>query len=190
MDTIVKIEEDSFKQNLVGLQIRQLRISQKKTVQDLADQSKLSKSMISKIENNKALPSIAALVKIATALGVKVSALIEADATISSEMTTALRAMDNLSKTNKGYRIYPFAPNVPRKKMQPFLFTANKGEVKKHTLTHDGEEFLYVLQGSLKVKVGEMEHLLEVGDSLYFNSLEPHGIIPESDFVMYLDIFV
>ena len=186
----IKIETNIYKQNMMGLRIKQLRISQKRTVQDLADQSELSKSMISKIENNKALPSIAALVKIASALGVKVSGLMEADATISSEMTLAKDVLGNLSKTNKGYQIYPFAPNVHQKKMQPFIFTAVKGEVKKHSLTHDGEEFLYVLEGSLKIKVGEVEYLLNVGDSLYFNSLEPHGIIPESDFVMYLDIFV
>ncbi|WP_405380337.1 helix-turn-helix domain-containing protein [Maribacter sp. LLG6340-A2] len=184
------IESKNKKQNLIGLHIKQLRISQKRTVQDLADQSELSKSMISKIENNKALPSIAALVKIASALGVKVSDLMEANATISSEMTLAKEVQGNLSQTKKGYMIFPFAPNVRNKKMQPFIFTAVKGEVKRHSLTHDGEEFLYVLEGSLKIKVGDVEYLLNVGDSLYFNSLEPHGIMPESDYVMYLDIFV
>ncbi len=186
----VTIETENSKQSLVGLHIKQLRISQTRTIQDLADQSGLSKSMISKIENNKALPSIAALVKIASALGVKVSDLMETDDTIGSEMTLAKEVRGNLSKTNKGYMIYPFAPNVHSKKMQPFIFTAVKGEVKKHSLTHDGEEFLYVLEGSLKIKVGDIEYLLHEGDSLYFNSLEPHGIMPESDFVMYLDIFV
>ena len=182
--------KDSRKQSIVGLNIKQLRISQKRTLQDLADQCEMSKSMISKIENNKALPSIAALVKIASVLGVKVSDLMESDTLISSEMTLASEVEGNLTKTNKGYSIYPFAPKVHQKKMQPFIFTAVKGEVKKHSLTHDGEEFLYVLEGSLKIKVGRIEYLLQEGDSIYFSSLEPHGIIPESDFVKYLDIFV
>jgi transcriptional regulator with XRE-family HTH domain len=175
--------------NIVGLSIRRIRISQKKTIQDLADQSDLSKSMISKIENNKALPSIAAIVKIATALRIKVGNLMEADATTNTEFTIEKEVNSNLKKTSKGYNIFPFAQKVHHKKMQPFIFTAVKGEVKRHSLMHDGEEFIYVLEGSLKIMVGRVEYLLHNGDSLYFNSLEPHGIIPESDFVKYLDIF-
>lgn len=176
--------------NLVGFNIRKFRISQKRTIQDLADQSDLSKSMISKIENNKALPSIAAIVKIATALRIKVSDLMEDSAGTNTEFTIEDEVNSNLKKTSKGYNIFPFAQKVHHKKMQPFIFTAVKGEVKRHSLMHDGEEFIYVLKGSLKIKVGRVEYLLHSGDSIYFNSLEPHGIIPESDFVKYLDIFV
>jgi len=177
-------------QDLVGRSIKKFRIAQKRTIQDLADQCEMSKSMISKIENNKALPSIASVVKIATALGIKVSDLMEAEALLSAEMTLSEEVNANLTRTSKGYSIFPFAPKVHDKKMQPFIFTAVKGQVKKHSLTHDGEEFLFVLEGSLKITVGRIDYLLHEGDSLYFSSLEPHGIIPISNFVKYLDIFV
>ncbi len=74
--------------------------------------------------------------------------------------------------------------------MQPFLFVAKKGEVKPHEVSHEGEEFIYIIRGQMRMQVGEVEYQLKTGDGLYFNSLQRHGILPISDEVMYLDIFV
>jgi transcriptional regulator with XRE-family HTH domain len=63
----------------IGDRIRILRTSQKRTLQEVADGSDLSKSMISKIENNKTVPSVAALVKIAQVLGTNISSLLETE---------------------------------------------------------------------------------------------------------------
>jgi quercetin dioxygenase-like cupin family protein len=59
-----------------------------------------------------------------------------------------------------------------------------------HELSHEGEEFIYIIRGEMKMQVGEIEYCLKEGDSLYFNSLQKHGIMPVSDEVTYLDIFV
>ena len=61
----------------MGDRIRILRINQKKTLQEVADSCGLSKSMISKIENGKTIPSVATLVKIAQSLGTSISILLE-----------------------------------------------------------------------------------------------------------------
>jgi quercetin dioxygenase-like cupin family protein len=74
--------------------------------------------------------------------------------------------------------------------MQPMLFVARKGEVKPHLLQHEGEEFIYIISGEMKMTVGEIDYHLKTGDSLYFNCLQKHGIMPISDEVHYLDIFV
>lgn len=63
----------------IGDRIRTLRVTQDKTLQDIAGASELSRSMISKIENNKTVPSVATLVKIAKVLGTNVSSLLEQD---------------------------------------------------------------------------------------------------------------
>lgn len=183
------IEEKLNKLN-IGDRIRILRISQKRTMQEIAAVSDLSKSMISKIENNKAVPSVAALVKIATALGTNISSLLEGDDFMNAIFTTQRKAMDNLTPTEKGYAIYPYASGYHEKKMQPFLFVARKGEVMPHELSHEGEEFIYVVKGQMKMQVGEMTYQLKAGDSLYFNSVQKHGIMPISEEVVYLDIFV
>jgi len=174
----------------VGERIRMLRINQKRTLQEVADNCDLSKSMISKIENNKTIPSVATLVKIASTLGTTISGLLEQDGWNKAIVTSRKEAVEKLVKTEKGYLIFPYASEYHQKKMQPFLFVARKGEVVPHQLSHDGEEFVFVVEGTMKMQVGDTEHLLKTGDSLYFNALQKHGILPITDEVTYIDIFV
>lgn len=183
------LEEKINKLN-IGDRIKMLRITQKRTLQEIAEASDLSKSMISKIENNKSVPSVAALVKIAKALGTTISSLLEHDGWVNAMITTRKDAMENLTTTDKGYSIYPYASEYHEKKMQPFLFVAKKDEVVPHEVSHEGEEFIYVIKGQMRMQVGDVSYKLNSGDSLYFNSVLKHGIMPVSDEVIYLDIFV
>ena len=173
----------------VGARIKLLRINQKRTLQEVADSCGLSKSMISKIENDKTIPSVATLVKIAASLGTSISGLLEQEGWDKTIVTSQKTAMEKLVKTEKGYMIFPYASEYHNKKMQPFLFVARKGEVIPHQLSHEGEEFVFVVEGSMKMQVGDTEYILKSGDSLYFNALHKHGIIPISDEVNYIDIF-
>ena len=186
---MIIIEETAVTAN-IGLRIRNLRILQRRTIQEIADICGLSKSMVSKLETNAVIPSVATLVKIAKALGTNVSALMEGTENQSSVLITEQQASEGIIQTEKGYHIYPYASEYKNKKMQPFLFVARKGEVKEHRLTHEGEEFIHVLEGVLKLRVGNVEYTLKQNDSVYFNALEPHGIMPVSDVVKYLDIFI
>jgi transcriptional regulator with XRE-family HTH domain len=174
----------------IGARIKKLRINQKRTLQEIADISELSKSMISKIENDKTIPSVAALVKIAKALGTSISSLLQGDGNLKSILTSRQTAEDNLISTDKGYAIYPYGSDFHDKKMQPFLFVAKKGDVVPHLLSHEGEEFIYVIRGKMKMQVGEIEYHLKEGDSLYFDTLQKHGIMPVTETVTYLDIFI
>ena len=183
------LEEKLNKLN-IGDRIKALRLAQNRTMQEIGEASDLSKSMISKIENNRAIPSVAALVKIAKALGTSISSLLEQDGWVNAVLTKIKQAKDNLTPTEKGYLIYPYASEYHEKKMQPFLFVGRKGEVVPHEVSHEGEELIYVIKGKMKMQVGETEYLLQTGDSLYFNAVQKHGILPVSEEVMYLDIFV
>ncbi|MDR8390629.1 XRE family transcriptional regulator [Aliifodinibius sp. S!AR15-10] len=187
-DNGIDLEKDL--EQKIGNRVKALRLLQKRTIQDLANGADLSKSMISKIENNKTIPSIAALVKIASSLGVSVSDILEAEEVLSAEFIPSSEVKKSITRTDKGYSIFPFASKYHHKKMQPFLITAKEGEVKEHKLTHDGEEFIYVINGVLNFKVGDTIYELKEGDSLYFSSLEPHGMMPASQEVVYIDIFV
>ena len=174
----------------IGDRIRILRTSQKQTLQELADNCGLSKSMISKIENNRTMPSVATLVKISLNLGTTISNLMEHDGWAKAIVTSRTEAEEKLIVTEKGYAIFPYATEFHEKKMQPFLFVAKKEEVKSHELSHEGEEFIFIVDGEMKMKVGDTEYILRKGDSLYFNTIYKHGIVPVSDTVVYLDIFV
>jgi quercetin dioxygenase-like cupin family protein len=174
----------------IGSHIRRLRLAQRRTQQEIADACGFTKSLLSKIEADKVMPPVATLVKIAASLGTKVSALIEAGNNNNVVRTTEAEVKDNCVKTERGYWIYPYATDRKGKRMQPFLFVARKGEVKEHHLFHEGEEFIYVLQGRMRVQVGKEEYTLKKGDALYFNSSEEHQVIPVTEEVRYLNIFV
>lgn len=184
------LTEEKLNKLNIGDRIKSLRVAQKRTMQEIAEASDLSKSMISKIENNKTIPSVAALVKIAKALGTNISGLLEQEGWVNAIHIKGYKAKENLTPTEKGYMIFPYASEYHGKKMQPFLFVARKGEVVPHEVSHEGEEFVYVIKGKMKMQVGDTEYLLNTGDSLYFNAVQKHGIMPVSDEVTYLDIFV
>ncbi len=175
----------------IGNHIRKIRIQQGRTIQEVADECQCSKALLSKIENSKVVPALASLSKIAKALGVKVSVLLEDGEEGGVAFTpNMLNQPEAFVTTSKGYGIFAFAPHVLNKKMQPVLIRACKGEVKTHNLHHEGEEFIYVLEGELKVHIGNVEYALRPGESVYFESLNEHGVLPVTPVVLYLDFFV
>ncbi len=89
----------------------------------------------------------------------------------------------------KGYRFTPLAGVYGDKQMQPLIFYARKGEVFRHEVSHQGEEFLYVIKGSMVFHVNGVSYELSEGGSLYFDGLLPHGIESVEDEVYYLDMF-
>ncbi|MDR6549103.1 XRE family transcriptional regulator [Paenibacillus qinlingensis] len=174
----------------LGARIKKLRLEQNRSLLDVATISGFSKSLLSKIENGKTVPPIATLVKIADALGTKVSTLLDDEQQTGSIYTSSSVSKSKLVKTDKGYSFFAFAVERGDKMMQPFLFTAKKIDYERGSLySHVGEEFVYVLEGEMQYKVGNTDYLLKAGDSLYFDSIEKHTLIPISDEVVYLAIF-
>jgi transcriptional regulator with XRE-family HTH domain len=162
-----------------------------RTLQEIADQCGFTKSLMSKIETGKTVPPVSTLVKIAGALGVKVSALLDEEDEESKTVYVPAKSIleDKMIRTNKGYSFYTVASERSNKNMQPFLFFAKKGEVKVHKLSHQGEEYIYMLEGCMNYKVGNTEYMLNPGDSLYFDSFQQHELHPLTEEVKYLAVF-
>ncbi|MCR8656551.1 helix-turn-helix domain-containing protein [Paenibacillus endoradicis] len=175
----------------LGRRIRLIRKEQKRTQEDIALIAGITKSMLSKIESGGAMPAVATLMKIATALGVRTADLLEDESDLGTILVTKDQ-YDSLNKwidTNKGYSFFPFAPSKRDKLMQPYLFRAYKGTPNTHTFSHLGEEFIYVISGEMNYQVGNIQYRLTSGDTLYFNSMEEHRVYPISEEVVYLAIF-
>ncbi|KQO04497.1 MULTISPECIES: XRE family transcriptional regulator [unclassified Paenibacillus] len=175
----------------LGKRIRLIRMEQKRTQEEIAKQCGFTKSLLSKIENDLSAPPVATLMKIAGALGVRVSDLIEEQSANATVFNSSLQYSDKDSwlRTDRGYSFYAFASERRDKLVQPYLITARKGEVKPHGFSHEGEEFIYMISGEMTYKVGATEYSLHPGDTLYFNSLEEHLLCPVSDEVTYMAIF-
>jgi quercetin dioxygenase-like cupin family protein len=115
--------------------------------------------------------------------------LMDGSAEAGTVRETAAEVQDNMVKTTQGYWIHPYASRRPQKRIQPFLFVIRRNEVREHHLAHEGEEFLYVLDGWIRVQVGSEEHVLGPGDALYFDAESVHQVIPVTDEARYLDVF-
>lgn len=112
----------------------------------------------------------------------KVAALFKVDPTVL--MTGDVPRMDDYTVVRggngikveryPGYSFSALAFNYKHREMDPMLVTLSKSETAE-LVTHGGQEFNYVIEGTIKVVVGDREFTLNEGDSIYFNPAKPHG---------------
>ena len=151
----------------------------------------LTKSMVSKVESGAASPSVAALARLAEALGTKVSSIMEQPGHDHRPVFVPRRTAERgLTRSSKGYSIFPYATEFVDKAMQPFLFEVRRGKVKKHSVSHAGDEFICVLEGEILFTVGEVQFRMRPGDALFFHALDSHGVIALTKTAKYIDVFV
>ncbi|SDO64843.1 helix-turn-helix domain-containing protein [Desulforhopalus singaporensis] len=164
----------------LGSQVRKLRNKRGLTLQDLADLTGLSKPNLSQIENNLVTPPIATLLKISSALGVGIGFFFKESepdrdiVVVRREDRTGIAKGPHVSQI--GYQYEPLAYPKVEKMMEPFIVHMEERAAEDIVYNnHRGEEFLYVLNGTLEFHRGETTVTLNQGDSLYFDSSLPHG---------------
>ena len=165
----------------VGKKVGTVRESLGIPVEELAERSGCEVALIRRIEAGELVPSLAPLIKIARALGVRLGTLLD-DATglgpvvtrkDQAEGTARLRSLE----TGAGATTLDFfslAPGKSARHMEPFLVTVHPGAGQPST--HEGEELLYVLEGKIEVAYGKELHALGPGDSIYYDSIVPHRV--------------
>jgi transcriptional regulator with XRE-family HTH domain len=164
----------------IGNQVRKLRTKRAMTLQDLADLTGLSKPNLSQIENNLVTPPIATLLKISTALGVAIGHFFMQPEQDSGMVVVRKTDRYGVAKgthiSHIGYQYEPLAYPKVTKAMEPFIVNMEEREADDIAYNnHRGEEFLYVLEGTLEFHRGDSIITLHEGDSLYFDSVLPHG---------------
>ena len=119
--------------------------------------------------------------KSALALNIELTELLEGRAANLSGYTVTRKGMGVTTASEDGILIQNLAPLFRQKLATPYWVTYQYSEKLQHepihTTTHDGQEFDLVLKGSLKIRVGDNEEILNEGDSIYYKSSTPHGMI-------------
>jgi transcriptional regulator with XRE-family HTH domain len=175
--------------NPIAARIRALRRQQKRPLRDVAARCGFTTGLLSKIETGKTTPPVATLTKIAAALGVSLGELVDGGGPLTTVFqSAALRTAQAATPTEKGYAFHLLAAGRSAKAMQPILFEARRNKVRAGPLSHEGEEFVFVLEGRMNYRVGATTHLLGPGDSLYFNATEEHDLEPLTAVVRYLAV--
>lgn len=179
---------EEVKELQIGMKIRNLRQERRMTLQDLAGRTNLSKPLLSQIENNQVIPPLATLLRIAKAFGVNLNCFFEDER--DDTKCVLIRAGEQHSRQlraahNHGGQAYTYTSRAYGKthhQMEPFDVEFFAREWSEELLVrHEGEEFLYVLEGELEFRHGEQTMILTPGDSVYYDSSEPHGYIARGE---------
>ena len=173
----------------IGSQIRRLRRVQRLTLQNVADRCGFTRSLLSKIETGKVVPPMSTLVKIAGALNTNIAALMAEGDRVDCVFIPADQGKKPVP-TESGYAVLPLGVEFKEKKMQPFIFSIRREDLSDKANSHLGEEFIFVLEGSMEFRVGEKTYKMGRRDSIFFNSLREHYISKViTNQVVYLNIF-
>ena len=158
----------------IGAKIKQLRITNQMTQEELADRAELSKGFISQIENDLTSPSITTLVDILQCLGTDLKTFFSD----SEDKQIVFKQQDYFSKTDDELQntIEWVVPNAQKNAMEPIRMAILPGGKSLEDQPHEGEEFGYVVRGVIDVHIGSECHRVKEGESFYFESTMKHYI--------------
>lgn len=163
----------------VGERLRALRTAQEVTLVQLAKASGVDAATVSRIETGKMTGTLESHVRLAAALGVKITNLYAGIEEARVKDAVAVQAAGTRSEvyvhqTGKS-SVAMLTTDVLRKKLMPVLITIEPGGSTQREEAKVGtERFLYVLDGELEAKIGEATHHLKKGSTLYFDASIPH----------------
>ncbi len=166
---------DIEKNDQLGANLREARLALGLTLDKLASMSGHTRGYLSLVERGLKTPSIAALVRIASALDLNMAQLFDRDASPGRQYSIYRQEPGTGPDRAQGGRwLFPLAAARTGKIMEPFLLQPPFKAAPR--ATHAGEEFLYVLSGEIGIKLDAEEIFLRAGDCLYFSSDTHHEV--------------
>ena len=158
----------------LGAKLRDMRQRKGLTQEELADRAELSKGFISQVERDLTSPSIATLIDILQCLGTDLKEFFND----TSDEQVVFHDGDYFEKidTELKNKIEWIIPNAQKNIMEPIRLTIEPGGSTYPDLPHEGEEFGYVLQGSITIHLGNKAYKARKGESFYFTPSSKHYI--------------
>lgn len=158
----------------IGKKIRRLRIQNSLTQEELAERCELTKGFISQVERDLTSPSIATLIDILEGLGTNLRDFfneIEDEKVVFTKDDIFVTENEELKYTLKW-----IVPNAQKNQMEPILIELEPGGKTKEDPPHHGEEFGYVIKGSIYLHIGSEKYKVKKGESFYYNANYNHYI--------------
>ena len=165
----------------LGLRVRELRKARNWTLEQAASQAGLARSTLSKIENGQMSPTYDALKKLAVGLQITVPQLFTPP--VNNQINGRLshtKAGEGQSHVTVTYEHELLANNLSKKQMLPYRAVVRARSMDEFDgwVRHDGEEFLYVLTGLVRLFTEFYEPIeLRRGDSAYYDASMGHNVV-------------
>ena len=171
--------------SFVGSKIKGLRETKNLSIEEIAERSGLTVEQINSIENDVNLPSLGPLIKIARALGVRLGTFMDDNDALGPVVTRAkdrekdssISFSNGATDARKHMEYHPLDQQKAGRHMEPFVIDINPEENPNFQLSaHEGEEFIYVMQGEVEIEYGKDKYLLTEGDSIFYDSIVKHHV--------------
>lgn len=172
--------------NRIGKKVRLIRESRKLSIDDVSERTNLSAAGIESIEKGELIPGLTPLIKIARVLGVRLGTFMDDQENLGPVLVRGSDERDKKSVTRFSERnnavssdldFYSLAQNKADRHMEPFvidIYPQSEEDVKLSR--HEGEEFIYVLSGNVEIIYGQDKYELQLGDSIYYDSIVAHHV--------------
>lgn len=175
-----KTLQDGLSEYEIGSKIRALRLKKKIGLVDLGKHTGLSPALLSKIERGRLFPTLPTLLRIALVFGVGLEYFFAGarDKPLVAVMRKDQRVElpERAGAREAAYRFASLDYAATERRFNSYyaeFLPVAPGKLRPHD--HTGVEFIYVIQGTLSVHLGEEEHALEAGDAIYFDATVPHA---------------
>lgn len=169
--------------SFIGKLITQMREEHDLSIEELAQKSAITPEKLTEIENGKITPSIGVMIKVSRALGSRLGTLLDGQENVGAIVTRARKfsAVENPVSNKPAVDSITYsslASGKTDRHMEPFIIDIEYSETSADQFSeHEGEEFLYVLDGTVEIHYGVEVYRLERGDSIYYDCIVPHKII-------------
>lgn len=168
---------------IVGFKIKGIRESKNISVEEIAERTGLSVEQINSIESDQYLPSLGPLIKVARALGVRLGTFLDDNDNLgpvvcrAEERSSSISFSNGASDARKHMEYHSLAKQKAGRSMEPFVIDIQPSEERNFKLSaHEGEEFIYVLEGSIEIDYGKQQYKLNAGDSIFYDSIVQHHV--------------
>ena len=175
-------ERHEWEEIRVGEKIKQLRERKGLSLKEVADATGFSAALLSQIENHLVSPSLGSIIKLAKALEVRVGDFFgetqgEPFAIVRKNERKTISRFASKEGVSYGYSYESLGFEKKNRRMEPFIVTLEPATLKtSKTSVHEGEEFIFVLEGEMEVIFGDHADILYPGDSIYYDSNIPHRV--------------
>lgn len=170
---------------IIGEKIKGLREMKNISLEDMAERSGLSAEQIERIEGNEDFPSLAPLIKIARVLGVRLGTFLDDQQELGPVICRkeCYTCSDGIGFTNnavtkhKYMSYHALSSDKSGRHMEPFMIDVQPAHNADFIFsTHEGEEFIYVIEGTIEINYGKNVYTLSEGDSIYYDSIVAHHV--------------
>ncbi len=163
----------------IGMRVKKARESRGLSIFDIYLRTDINVDLLSQIEEGNFIPPLGTVIKLAKALDLKMGYFISGEEAkaytiVRRDDRKVISRYDPGKERHYGYEYESLAPHKADRTMEPFLVTLQPSKTEEERSTHDGQEFIFVLRGKMEVRLGEEIHILEPGDSIYYDAKVPH----------------